>query len=311
MDGIYKKGQENVEDNKNLLYYLNKISLSLENINNNMEKIANSSDENKLLEINSLDIKNIPDLTSSNETFVNEEIKNTFIKYNRIKQKLEDENIQIKKVDESVDDFDKIAIFMGNKYKLIKSIYILMKRELNSKIGVKIDLKNKSHDEISAITNLCTKLYNIAFLEDYNYAKFSLFFKTGKIPLGISFLTGNWFERYVFTSIKDIFISNNIEEKEYEIITNIHVILSDNNITELDILVYYNNKYFWIEVKTGSYQKFIEKYLRLTSKLKFHDSFFIHIDIDEETSIQLSKIMNMHATNIQKFKDVLKNKILY
>lgn len=294
-------------DNKKLLYCLDRISLSLEKINNNLEKIVNVNNEKKeSLEIDSLNIKNI-----LNENITNKEIKDIFSNYKGIKKNLENKNIKIKKVDEVIDEFDNIACFMGNKYNLIKSIYILMKRDLNTKIGVKIDLKNKTQEEISAITNLCTKLYNIAFLEDYSYTKPFLYFRTGQIPLGVNFITGIWFERYVYLTIKEMFTSNNIIRDKYEILTNVHVILPDNNITELDILVYYNNKCFWIEVKTGSYQKFVEKYSQLTTKLKFNESFFIHVDIDMETANQLSKIMNMNVIDIQNLKKDLKNKILF
>lgn len=294
-------------DNKKLLYCLDRISLSLEKINNNLEKIVNVNNEKKeSLEIDSLNIKNI-----LNENITNKEIKDIFSNYKGIKKNLENKNIKIKKVDEVIDEFDNIACFMGNKYNLIKSIYILMKRDLNTKIGVKIDLKNKTQEEISAITNLCTKLYNIAFLEDYSYTKPFLYFRTGQIPLGVNFITGIWFERYVYLTIKEMFTSNNIIRDKYEILTNVHVILPDNNITELDILVYYNNKCFWIEVKTGSYQKFVKKYSQLTTKLKFNESFFIHVDIDMETANQLSKIMNMNVIDIQNLKKDLKNKILF
>lgn len=127
--------------------------------------------------------------------------------------------------------------------------------------------------------------------------------KTGRSSIGTNFLTGGWFERYVFEI-------NGISEDNYEILTNVHIILPDNNIMELDILVYYNNKYFYIEVKTGDYRQCIKKYTENVKILKFDMSFFIHTDINNLVASQLTNIMNMYVVNINNMKEILENHIL-
>lgn len=127
--------------------------------------------------------------------------------------------------------------------------------------------------------------------------------KTGRSSIGTNFLTGGWFERYVFSI-------NGISEDNYEILTNVHIILPDNNIMELDILVYYNNKYFYIEVKTGDYRQCIKKYTENVKILKFDMSFFIHTDINNLVASQLTNIMNMYVVNINNMKEILENHIL-
>lgn len=226
---------------------------------------------------------------------------------------MENKNIKIKKINNAVDIFDDIALFMGNKYSLIKNIYILIKRDLNLKTGINLVMKNKIPEEISAATNLCLKLYNIAFLEEYIYLKspkFILRCKAGKSSIGTNFLTGGWFERYTFLILRDIFKLNEISEEDYEILTNVHIILPNNNILELDILIYYNNKYFYIELKTGDYQKCIKKYSDIVKVLNFDMSFFIHTDINELIANQLTNIMNMHVVNINNMKEILESVIL-
>lgn len=235
------------------------------------------------------------------------------VPYKNIIKKLENRNIRIKKINKITNDFDNIAVFMGNNYNLIKNIYILMKRDLNLKTGINLFMKNNIPEEISATTNLCLKLYNIGFLDEYNYfksPKFILNCKTGQSSVSTNFLTGGWFERYVFLALKDIFEINGISEDKYEILTNVHIILSDNNIMELDILVYYNNKYFYIEVKTGDYRQCIKKYTEIVKILNFDMSFFIHTDINNLIANQLTNIMNMYVININNMKEILESIIL-
>lgn len=143
-----------------------------------------------------------------------------------------------------------------------------------------------------------------------NHQKFILNCKTGRSSVGTNFLTCGWFESYVFSILKSVFEINGISEDNYEILTNVHIILPDNNIMELDILVYYNNKYFYIEIKTGDYRQCIKKYTEIVKILKFDMSFFIHTDINNLVASQLTNIMNMYVVNINNMKEILESHIL-
>lgn len=60
---------------------------------------------------------------------------------------------------------------MGNRYNDIRKVYETIKRHLNKPNGFHLDLKNATQSEISASCQLCTTLYDIAFLSEYKYDK--------------------------------------------------------------------------------------------------------------------------------------------
>ena len=75
----------------------------------------------------------------------------------------------VKPEDEADDVLDSISLFLGDRYSKVKKIYDLIKRNMNSGGSFRLDLKNLQQDEIASITQLCTNLHQIAFLEEYKY----------------------------------------------------------------------------------------------------------------------------------------------
>lgn len=96
------------------------------------------------------------------------------IDVNILIDKLQEKNITVKTyVDSSHENtsLDNVAYFMGNRYNDIRKVYETIKRHLNKPNGFHLDLKNATQSEISASCQLCTTLYDIAFLSEYKYDK--------------------------------------------------------------------------------------------------------------------------------------------
>ena len=123
--------------------------------------------------------------------------------------KLQEKNITVKTYVDSFQEntsLDNIAYFMGNRYKDIRKVYETIKRHLNKPNGFHLDLKNSTQSEISASCQLCTTLYDIAFLSEYKYDKSPRYFihaTPNKIPIAINFLTGHWLEVFIRKTIQD------------------------------------------------------------------------------------------------------------
>jgi hypothetical protein len=144
---------------------LKSIALSLERIADSLEKNAHNEVDDKV------DVA----VESSDDTNENENMDYGCsvkeIDVNILIDKLQEKNITVKTYVDSITEntsLDNVAYFMGNRYNDIRKVYETIKRHLNKPNGFHLDLKNATQSEISASCQLCTTLYDIAFLSDTN-----------------------------------------------------------------------------------------------------------------------------------------------
>lgn len=299
-----------MEENKELIQVLNRIADSLEKIanncncsNKNIVHLKNTLTNNKL-EIN-LD-KDKENLNSNNWVNNKNEIE-AFLLQRGIKIKT------IKSEDDSDEILDKISLFMGNRYSLIKKIYEPIKSVLNKGRRVELNLKNSTQDEISSICQLCTNLYQIAFLEQYKYSKspnYQLYAKPSSEPNVINFFTGQWLERFIKTQVINS-ITSKLMTQDYSYLINPQIILPNGDDFELDILFRIKNEFFWFEAKTGEYQRYIGKYSKMSEILKLdtNHAFMILTDITENGAGTLKSLFKMNVVKIDLFEDIFTKSI--
>lgn len=146
--------------------------LLLKSIASSLERIADSLEKNAH---NEVDDKVDVVVESSDDTNENEDMDYGCsvkeIDVSILIDKLQEKNITVKTyVDSSYENtsLDNVAYFMGNRYNDIRKVYETIKRHLNKPNGFHLDLKNATQSEISASCQLCTTLYDIAFLSEYN-----------------------------------------------------------------------------------------------------------------------------------------------
>lgn len=149
--------------------------LLLKSIALSLERIADSLEKN---EHNEVDDKVDVAVESSDDTNENEDMDYGCsvkeIDVNILIDKLQEKNITVKTYVDSITEntsLDNVAYFMGNRYNDIRKVYETIKRHLNKPNGFHLDLKNATQSEISASCQLCTTLYDIAFLSEYKYDK--------------------------------------------------------------------------------------------------------------------------------------------
>lgn len=220
---------------------LKSIALSLERIADSLEKKAHNEVDDKV------DVA----VESSDDTNENENMDYGCsvkeIDVNILIDKLQEKNITVKTyVDSSHENtsLDNVAYFMGNRYNDIRKVYETIKRHLNKPNGFHLDLKNATQSEISASCQLCTTLYDIAFLSEYKYDKSPRYFihaTPNKIPIAINFLTGHWLEIFIRKTIQDS-LKSLPAAIEYTYLINPQIILPNGNDFELDVVFLINGE---------------------------------------------------------------------
>lgn len=287
---------------------LKSIALSLERIADSLEKKAHNEVDDKV------DVA----VESSDDTNENENMDYGCsvkeIDVNILIDKLQEKNITVKTyVDSSHENtsLDNVAYFMGNRYNDIRKVYETIKRHLNKPNGFHLDLKNATQSEISASCQLCTTLYDIAFLSEYKYDKSPRYFihaTPNKIPIAINFLTGHWLEIFIRKTIQDS-LKSLPAAIEYTYLINPQIILPNGNDFELDVVFLINGEIYWVEGKTGNYQYYINKYSHVANMLNLdkNHSFLVLTDvINPNTTYILSKTFDMTIIPVEEFEEEIK-----
>ena len=289
--------------------------LLLKSIALSLERIADSLEKN---EHNEVDDKVDVAVESSDDTNENENMDYGCsvkeIDVNILIDKLQEKNITVKTyVDSSHENtsLDNVAYFMGNRYNDIRKVYETIKRHLNKPNGFHLDLKNATQSEISASCQLCTTLYDIAFLSEYKYDKSPRYFihaTPNKIPIAINFLTGHWLEIFIRKTIQDS-LKSLPAAIEYTYLINPQIILPNGNDFELDVVFLINGEIYWVEGKTGNYQHYINKYSQVANMLNLdkNHSFLVLTDvINPNTTYILSKTFDMTIIPVEEFEEEIK-----
>jgi len=286
----------------------------LERIAFALEKIADSLNKDKINKNYFVE----PSVTMFDENKV--EIQREAIKDRKvIEDFLLSRNVSIKYIpsEEEADEIlDKISIFMGNRYSLIKPFYEQIKYNMNSGGSIRMDLRNKTQEEVSTICQLATMLHEIAFLEEYNYLKsprFLLFARPSRIPKALNFFSGKWLESFVKSQVISILQQVNPDLK-FSYLLNPQIKLPNGDDFELDLLFAIENEIYWLEAKTGDYQRYIEKYSKVSQilKLDWNSCFMILTDITPSGADALKKLFRMNVVPIEKFsEEFLKSIIKY
>ena len=95
---------------------------------------------------------------------------------------------------------------------------------------------------------------------------------------------------------------------ESYIYNNIQIMLPNDDLFELDLIVMVDDRTYWIECKSSSYQEHILKYSQFGAKYFFdmNRMYLLAADTDEKTAESLSSQYKMNVTNIATFENTLR-----
>ena len=203
-----------------------------------------------------------------------------------------------------------IALFMGERYRAIEGTYRKIKRTMQTGGTITESLAKETQVNVSSICQWCSRLHEIAFLEQYTYLKSPQFIikaKTTTLPKALNFLSGQWLERYVLEKIKSA-VTKASEEIGVDIhsssLVNPQVTLPNGNDFELDVIYEVSGVIYWVEAKTGDYQQHIRKYSSVAKimNLDCKHSIMLLTDISESASSSLSALFSMTVCAIEQFE---------
>lgn len=203
------------------------------------------------------------------------------------------EVIQHRQILDSDKLLDSIACYLGKHYAVLEKVHSKIKASIINKTGFTYNLYGKSQQEIQSCTFYCNKLYRAKILHHYYYDK------RKKIIRGIAqwcneitqFLNGGWFERATLGQIKEKIA----ECQDLEFLVNPHIIFTNGDRFELDILFLVDKQLFWVECKTGkhsNYKDCLPKYCLHRQRLGVakENAFLVGLGLSEEI---VSRWMNL------------------
>ncbi len=229
---------------------------------------------------------------------------------------LESKNIQVKTLpsEDAADDvINSLADFLGSNYDGLRELLSTIKRNMQIGGNFTLSIKKYSQKNISCICQFCTKLHEIAFLEQYKYFKapqYVIRAKTTALPKAQNFFSGIWLERFVLLSVQKAvaLVSNDLNKKlQFSYLLNPQVVLPNGDDFELDLLFRVNDCFYWIEAKSGDFQQHIRKYSKISKilNLDYEHSIMVLTDISPEKSDALTSLFSMNVYSLRQLESCL------
>ena len=202
--------------------------------------------------------------------------------------------------------FDQIAIFLGQRYNTLKPLYKKIKINIPEGRRFTFRLTDKTVHEINDCTNFCKLLNEKSFLSQYRYLPFEkLMIVTPQTnPLMINFITGEWFERFVYYRICTLLSEYN---REFIDLRQIVGSFKDGTDFELDLFFWVDNQPLWVECKSGQdYNAYLTKYSKKYRKLlgvSKERAFLVIADLTDEQTIDYTNLWDITVVNINNLAD--------
>lgn len=229
---------------------------------------------------------------------------------------LASKRIQIKAIppsDASDDVIDSLSLFLGERYEALSDLLNKIKRAMQSGKTITHSLKNRSQQDVSSNCQFCTRLHQVAFLEQYRYLRSPTYLIEAKpttLPKARRFFAGQWLERYILQKVKAVHAQVAAEvtcKLDFDYLINPHIVLPNGDDFELDILAKFGPWVYWIEAKSGDYQQHAAKYSKFARFLGLDcaHSLMVLVDVPDDQCEALSSLFSMSVCNLRSFEEQL------
>ncbi|MGQ9900676.1 MAG: hypothetical protein ACUVR1_00510 [Fimbriimonadales bacterium] len=127
-----------------------------------------------------------------------------------------------------------LARFMVENYSTIEPIMALMRSTLSSPSKMYYNLGSANNEQISIIAGVCTRLYDLYFLDYYEYLRTPrrVRFRVRKQPFAQNFLSGGWFEM----GVAEI-VAKNLSTIPHILLRNARLQMEKGGNFEVDLLI--------------------------------------------------------------------------
>jgi len=229
---------------------------------------------------------------------------------------LESKNITIKAVppEDAADHIiDRLSLYLGERYGALSTILGNIKSTMQNGRSFTLDLGSYAQDDIGSVCQFCKSLHEVAFLESYRYRKaphYLIHAKAATLSKAQKFFGGQWLERFVAQKVRatHAHVANEVGGPvPFEMLINPQIQLPNGDDFELDVLFAIGQSIYWIEAKTGDYQRHVKKYsdFARTLGLDGDHSWMVLTDIRQENCANLSALFGMKVCNVQSFHESL------
>ncbi len=161
--------------------------------------------------------------------------------------------------------FNKLAIYLGENYAILDEFHKKLKKSVQNGSEFSFSLKKRAQTlegeerkkYFDVNTKLGSMLKDAGFLSSYHYNKNTKVLKAAVHCRSDfkNFLSGDYFERFIFDKITKYFRSKGLS---YDYLVNAKVMFPNTDRYELDLLFLVKEHLFWIECKSGSNLNSIE-----------------------------------------------------
>ncbi|MDW8350551.1 MAG: hypothetical protein RML99_01465 [Anaerolineae bacterium] len=222
--------------------------------------------------------------------------------------------IKVRPADDAADQvIDSLSLYLGEHYDALSGLLSKIKRAMQTGTVITESLKGKPQQDISSACQFCTRLYEVAFLEQYQYFRSPVYLikaKTTTLPKAQRFFGGQWLERFILQKVKAVYkqVSSEVTgELEFEHLINPQITLPNGDDFELDILTAIGQHIYWIEAKSSDYQQYVAKYSKFARLLglDLEHSFMVLTDVPDDRCDALSSLFSMSVCTLHTFEDKL------
>jgi len=225
-------------------------------------------------------------------------------------------NIKIKTIkppDKADGVIDSLSLFLGERYSGLKGLLSKIKRNMQNGGAITESIASLPQEDISSACQFCTRLYEVAFLEQYKYFRSPQYLikaKTTTLPRAQMFFSGQWLERFTLQKLKSVHAQIQAECGDvvrFDYLINPQVIMPNGDDFEMDIVAIVGNMPIWIEAKSGDYQQHTQKYSQFARLLNINHDFSIMVltDVTEESCAALSSLFSMTVVNLRTLEQTL------
>lgn len=206
---------------------------------------------------------------------------------------------------------DSLSLFLGERYEALSGILAKIKRAMQAGLRITESLRGRPQQDVSSVCQFCTRLHELAFLEQYQYLRSPAYLiraKTTTLPAAQRFFAGQWLERFILQKVRSVYGQIAAEvggELPFEHLINPQIVLPNGDDFELDVLAAIGTRVYWIEAKSGDYQQHVDRYARFARRLGLDSDhcFMVLTDVASERCAALSSLFGMTVCNLHSFEE--------
>lgn len=222
--------------------------------------------------------------------------------------------IKVAPADDAADQvIDSLSLYLGERYDGLSGLLLKIKRAMQTGVPITESLKNRSQQDVSSACQFCTRLHEVAFLEQYQYFRSPTYLikaKTTTLPRAQRFFGGQWLERFILQKVKDVHAQVAAEvsgQLDFAYLINPQIILPNGDDFELDILAAFGPSVYWIEAKSGDYQQHVAKYSKFARflGLDYDHALMVLTDVPDDRCDALSSLFSMSVCNLRSVEETL------